>query len=241
MRILTQNTSLLARVRTLAGQAAGRFLAQNCLLCGQTSEGEILCRACANDLPRLPASFCPRCALPTTAGEPCGRCLAHPPHYDRTLAAFSYEFPLDKLIQAFKYAHHLALAAYLGREIASLASDVVADLVVPLPLHPVRLRERGFNQALELARPVAETLGLPLDSRTCERIRHTPAQAGLSWKNREKNIRHAFQCARELSGQRILLVDDVMTTGASLNELARTLKQHGASEVTLLVVARTSR
>jgi ComF family protein len=118
---------------------------------------------------------------------------------------------------------------------------VAADIVVPLPLHPVRLRERGFNQALELARPVAARLGLPLDFQTCERIRHTPAQASLSWKNREKNIRHAFQCTRELSGQRILLVDDVMTTGASLNELARTLKQHGASEVTLLVVARTLR
>jgi predicted amidophosphoribosyltransferase len=181
MRILTQNTSLLARARILAGQVAGRLFAQNCLLCGQCSEGEILCRACADDLPRLPAFLCPRCALPTTAGEPCGRCLAHPPHYDRTLAAFSYEFPLDKLVQSFKYAHRLALATYLGREIARLAAEsVVADLVVPLPLHPVRLRERGFNQALELARPVAATLGLPLDSQTCSRIRHTPAQASLS-------------------------------------------------------------
>ncbi|MDR3086714.1 MAG: ComF family protein [Azoarcus sp.] len=242
MSILTQNTSPFIRARAFAGRAASRLLAQNCLLCGQTGEGEILCRACADDLPRLPAPLCPRCALPTTSGELCGACLAHPPHYDRTLAAFSYGFPLDKLIQSFKYAHRLALATYLGREIASLAAEsVVADLVVPLPLHPVRLRERGFNQALELARPVAATLGLPLDSRTCSRIRHTPAQASLSWKKREKNIRNAFQCTRDLSGRRILLVDDVMTTGASLNEFARTLKRHGASEITLLVVARTLR
>jgi ComF family protein len=145
---------------------------------------------------------------------------------------------LDKLIQSFKYGHRLALAAYLGREIAKLASGAAADLIVPLPLHASRLRERGFNQALELARPVAATLGLPLDSRTCTRIRSTPAQAGLSLKAREKNIRNAFHCARDLSGQRLLVVDDVMTTGASLNEFARTLKRNGAAEITLLTLAR---
>lgn len=231
--------NLLARAKVLAGRAVNHLLTQDCLLCGQTGGGEILCRACADDLPRLPSPRCPCCALPTAAGELCGRCLAHPPHYDRTLAAFNYGFPLDKLIQSFKYGHRLALAAYLGRELARLAPDVAADLIVPLPLHPSRLRERGFNQALELARPVAATLGLPLDSRICTRIRHTPAQAGLPWKKREQNIRGAFHCARDLSGRRILLVDDVMTTGASLDECARTLKLHGASEVVLLVVART--
>ena len=239
MSILTQNVNLLARAKVLAGRAVNHLLTQDCLLCGQTGGGEILCRACADDLPRLPSPRCPCCALPTAAGELCGRCLAHPPHYDRTLAAFNYGFPLDKLIQSFKYGHRLALAAYLGRELARLAPDVAADLIVPLPLHPSRLRERGFNQALELARPVAVTLGLPLDSRICTRIRHTPAQAGLPWKKREQNIRGAFHCACDLSGRRILLVDDVMTTGASLDECARTLKLHGASEVVLLVVART--
>ena len=239
MSILTQNVNLLARAKVLAGRAVNHLLTQDCLLCGQTGGGEILCRACADDLPRLPSPRCPCCALPTAAGELCGRCLAHPPHYDRTLAAFNYGFPLDKLIQSFKYGHRLALAAYLGRELARLAPDVAADLIVPLPLHPSRLRERGFNQALELARPVAATLGLPLDSRICTRIRHTPAQACLPWKKREQNIRGAFHCARDLSDRRILLVDDVMTTGASLDECARTLKLHGASEVVLLVVART--
>ena len=239
MSILTQNVNLLARAKVLAGRAVNHLLTQDCLLCGQTGGGEILCRACADDLPRLPSPRCPCCALPTAAGELCGRCLAHPPHYDRTLAAFNYGFPLDKLIQSFKYGHRLALAAYLGRELARLAPDVAADLIVPLPLHPSRLRERGFNQALELARPVAATLGLPLDSRIGTRIRHTPAQAGLPWKKREQNIRGAFHCARDLSGRRILLVDDVMTTGASLDECARTLKLHGAAEVTLLIVART--
>ena len=239
MNILAQETGLLACLRRLSD----RLLAQDCLLCGQGGEGEILCRKCAEDLPPLPPLRCPRCALPTAQGETCGRCLAYPPHYDRTFAAFNYGFPLDKLIQSFKYGHRLALAAYLGRELARLASSVsgemAAELIVPLPLHPIRLRERGFNQALELARPVAAVLGLPLDPHACARIRYTPAQAGLPWKKREENIRRAFHCARDLTGRRILLVDDVMTTGASLNECARTLKRHGASEVSLLVVART--
>jgi ComF family protein len=219
--------------------------AQDCLLCGRGSGGQILCRACADDLPRLPASRCRRCALPipsAPAGECCGRCLRHPPHYDRTLAVFSYGFPMDRLIQSFKYGHRLALAAFLGGELAAQIVQVVdapVDLVVPLPLHPSRLRERGFNQALELARPVARSLGRPLDVRVCRRIRPTPAQAGLPWKERKKNMRAAFDCTRGISGQRILLVDDVMTTGASLDECARTLKKHGAAEVTLLVAART--
>jgi ComF family protein len=243
MSILTQSKGLLARAGRLAGRAADVFFAQDCLLCGQASGGETLCAACAGDLPRLLSPRCPRCALPTALGETCGRCLAHPPHYDQTLAVFDYAFPLDKLIQAFKYGHRLALSAYLGKELTRLALESglesAADFVVPLPLHPVRLRERGFNQALELARPVARALGLPLDFKVCTRIRHTPAQAGLPWKQRGKNVRGAFHCARDLSGRRVLLVDDVMTTGASLDECARTLKRRGAVEVTLLVVART--
>lgn len=238
MGILTQNKGFLADAKIAARRVADGLLAQDCLLCGQTSASELLCRVCAGDLPRLPADRCPRCALPTPGSELCGRCLTRALHYDRTLAAFNYGFPLDKLIQAFKYAHRLALAPFLGRELAALAAEVEADLVIPLPLHPTRLRERGFNQALELARPVAVSLRLPLDARTCSRNRPTPPQAGLPWKERAKNIRGAFHCAGDLSGRRILLVDDVMTTGASLDECARTLKLHGAAEVTLLVVAR---
>jgi ComF family protein len=242
MSILPQARRLLTGAKAALRRAADGLLAQDCLLCGQTSDREILCPACAADLPRLPSPHCPRCALPTALGELCGRCLAHPPHYDRTFAVFSYGFPLDKLIQSFKYGHRLALAAPLGRELARLAAESRAELtpgvIVPLPLHPARLRERGFNQALELARPLAATLDLPLDARTCTRIRHTPAQAGLPWKERAKNIRGAFHCATDISGQRIILVDDVMTTGASLNECARTLKRHGAREVILLTLAR---
>ncbi len=238
MGILTQNTNLLTDMRTIADRALNALLAQDCLLCGQTSDSRILCPACIEDLPRLPASRCPRCAIPTPGGELCGRCLAQPPHYDRTLAAFNYGFPLDKLLQSFKYVHRLSLAPFLGNWLAEEAAGCVADLIIPLPLHRTRLRERGFNQALELARPVADVLKKPIDTDCCTRIRHTAAQAGLPWRERAKNIRGAFHCSMDLSGKRILLVDDVMTTGATLNECARTLKLHGAEEVTLMVVAR---
>ena len=250
MGILTRNPKgLVARFAAIAGfcsrskRTTDTVLVQDCLLCGQPDSPAILCRNCADDLPRLPACRCPVCTLPTLNGEHCGRCLVHPPHYDCTLAVFQYEFPLDKLIQSFKYGHRLSLSAYFGRELLDAAQPAAAslnlDMIVPLPLHYARLRERGFNQALELARPVAAGLGLPLDTGVCVRTRATPPQAGLPWKEREHNIRGAFACLRDLSGQRVLLIDDVMTTGASLDECARTLKLHGAAEVTLLIVART--
>ena len=234
MSILPQNKGLKAE----AMASLGRLLAQDCLLCAAASDNEILCTACAADLPHLQKPHCPRCALPTPIGEICGRCLAKPPHYDATLAAYSYDFPLDKLVQSFKYGHRLALGAYFGRQLAVLAEKTAADLIIPLPLHPLRLRQRGFNQALELARPVGQALKLPIDSSSCRRIRNTQAQATLAWRERTKNIRGAFHCAADLSGQRIILLDDVMTTGASLDECARTLKLHGATAVTVLVVAR---
>lgn len=234
MSILPQNKDLKAGTMI----SIGKLLAQDCLLCAATSENEILCKACATDLPRLQKQQCPRCALPTPNSEICGRCLTKAPHYDATLATYRYDFPLDKLVQSFKYGHRLALGAYLGQQLAALTENIVADVIVPLPLHPLRLRERGFNQALELARPVGTARNLPIDSTSCSRTRNTLAQANLAWRERSKNIRGAFHCSTDFTGQRIILVDDVMTTGASLDECARTLKLHGAAEVTLLVVAR---
>ena len=213
-------------------------LAQDCLLCAAASTDEMLCPACAADLPRLTEPCCPRCALPNATGETCGRCLNKPPHFDAARAAYRYDFPLDKLIQSFKYGHRLALGDYFGRELALLAATLDADLIVPLPLHDERLRQRGFNQALELARALARARRLPIDATSCRRTRNTPAQAGLAWRERVKNLRDAFACSADLSGARIILVDDVMTTGASLDECARTLKLHGAAQVTALVLAR---
>ena len=232
--ILTQNKGLQA----LAGLWPSRWLTQDCLLCGGASDQDLLCPTCASSLPELPKPGCPRCALPTPMGETCGHCLAKPPHYDAARATYRYDFPLDKLVQSFKYGHRLSLSKFLGKQLAALTQDQTADLIIPLPLHPKRLRERGFNQALELARPLSKALRIPIDATSCSRTRNTPAQANLAWREREKNIRGAFHCSTDFSGKQLILIDDVMTTGASLNECARTLKLHGASSVTVLVLAR---
>ena len=139
---------------------------------------------------------------------------------------------------ACRLLQRLALGVYFGQQLAALGKRIVADLIIPLPLHPERLRARGFNQALEIARPVGKALSLPIDATSCRRMRNTPAQTRLAWRDRAKNVRGAFHCSSDFTGRRVILVDDVMTTGASLDECARTLKLHGAAEITLLVVAR---
>lgn len=243
--------SILAQSTNFFGRLCARLLPQDCLLCGTASASDILCPACVADLPLLPELHCPQCAQPTSTGERCGRCLAKPPHFDATIATFLYAFPLDRLVQSFKYQHRLAIGTYFGERIAQhLAAQqaidranrqpvLTFDRIVPLPLHPQRLRERGFNQALEIARPLERAFSWPIDARSCLRQRHTPAQAGLPWRERAGNVRNAFHCQNDLAGQHIALIDDVMTSGASLDECARTLKLHGAARVTLLVVART--
>jgi ComF family protein len=149
-----------------------------------------------------------------------------------------YEFPCDRLVQALKYRARLALAEFFARNLASRPLPEI-DLVVPMPLHPKRLAERGFNQALEIARGVARHLGRPIEPRCALRVKNTLPQARLPFDERAKNVRGAFLCKLDLSGASIAVVDDVMTTGATLNELARALKRAGATRVENLVIART--
>jgi len=206
---------------------------EDCLLCGGKDGPELLCAACVAELPALPDA-CPRCALPSPAGAVCGSCLIHPPHFDATLALWRYEFPCDGLVQALKYRARLALAGFFARSLASRTMPEV-DLIVPMPLHARRLAERGFNQALEIARH----LGRPIEPRGVLRVKHTPPQTELPYEERAKNVRGAFLCKLDLTGARVAVLDDVMTTGATLNELARALKRAGAARVENLVIART--
>jgi ComF family protein len=213
------------------------WVGEDCLLCGADTGPELLCPACAAELPALP-EHCPRCALPSPGGAICGRCLNHPPHFDATLALWRYEFPCDRLVQALKYRARLALAGFFARALASRPLPAI-DLVVPMPLHPKRLAKRGFNQALEIARGVARHLGRPIEPRGVLRVKDTLPQTKLPYEDRAKNVRRAFLCKLDLSGARVAVVDDVMTTGATLNELARVLKRSGATRVENLVIART--
>jgi ComF family protein len=220
---------------------AARLLPQDCFLCAAPAGDSLLCPACIAGLPHLTAELCPCCALPTPESRVCGACLKRAPHFDATRAVFRYEFPLDRLIHSLKYAHRLACAGFLGRLLAQVALPFRPDLIVPVPLSVERLAERGFNQALEISRPLLRLLDAPVELTRIRRRRDTSPQAGLPWKQRAKNVRHAFECEIDLIGLSVLVVDDVMTTGATLDELARTLKAHGAAQVANLVVARALR
>lgn len=218
------------------------LLPQDCFLCTAAATDDLLCPSCSRELPRLTRVCCPVCALPTPQGETCGACLKQAPHFDATLSCFSYHFPVDSLVQALKYRHRLVVADFLALALAEAlpppADMPPADLLLALPLSAQRLRQRGFNQALEIARPLARRLGLPLPAEGATRVIDTAPQASLPWNERRQNIRGAFECALDLTGKSVIVVDDVMTTGATLNEFARTLKKHGARHVGNWVVAR---
>jgi len=215
---------------------------QSCQLCGAGDTAGVLCAPCLADLPWLSRDACAVCALPLPSGTVCGACLDRPPRFHRVEAVFSYDFPVDALIHAYKYGRRLALARLLGDLLAQrIARDVDADVdaMVPMPLARGRLAERGFNQALEIARVIAARTGVALLPRACRKVTDTPAQAALPWKERARNVRRAFVCDADLEGRRIAVVDDVLTTGATLNELARVLRKAGAVEVRGWIVART--
>jgi ComF family protein len=247
-------TSTFDSVRRGALDAARLALPQRCELCAAVSGTDLVCGACTRALPWL-TSACPVCALPTSgtaartpAGAICGHCLSDPPAFDATIAAFSYAFPVDRLIHAFKYQGRLALAEWCADAILARRErherTPGVDLsrphrLVAMPLAVERQRERGYNQALEIARVVGARIGVPILRRGLMRIRATPPQAALPWAERAKNVRGAFACDVDLAGLTVALVDDVMTTGASVAEAARTLKASGAARVENWIVART--
>ena len=217
-----------------------QLLQQQCLLCLAPSGQELLCPPCHEELPWLAGPLCPVCAHPTGSGDTCGACLRHPPQFDATRAALEYRFPINAVLQRYKYAGFLSAAELMG---GLLADKVVIatqpDVLIPMPLHGSRLKERGFNQAIEIARVVARRLQIPLALDTCSRTRATPPQVSLPLAARAKNLRGVFACRENLEGKRVALLDDVMTSGASLDALAKCVKDAGALQVECWVVART--
>lgn len=209
-----------------------------CVLCDSPTGQDRICADCDAELPRLPLGRCTVCAVPLGSGEVCGACLRQPPAFESVRAAFAYEFPVDALIHAFKYGRRLALAPVLGEMLAGSTTPDV-DVLVPMPLASGRLYERGFNQALEIARTLSRRHRIPLDATACRKVIETTPQARLPWKERAKNVRRTFVCDTSLKGLRVAVVDDVLTTGATLNELARALRRAGAVSVAGWVVART--
>jgi ComF family protein len=261
-------------LRLLTAALRRALFPDKCLLCGafftpwgaegphdgdafQRCLGEWLCDGCRGDRAPLGAPRCPRCGLPFTTDQGpdhlCGDCRTRPGAFERARAAGRYEGALKSLILNFKFQGQVGLAAPLGRLLLDTfehhwSVDAV-DLILPVPLHPRRMRRRGYNQSYLLLRGwmrwYAEAHHSPLpcliERDLLRRVRPTPAQTGLNRSERERNLSNAFALARPLlpPGPTVLLVDDVLTTGATVNACARVLKAGGAARVEVLTLART--
>jgi len=234
----------LGRYRQLVvGKLFDNIRGNQCLLCLQAAETRCLCPACLADL-SWQDHACAVCALPLpeeSDAEVCAECLLCPPPWQQAQAVFHYQFPVDRLIAAFKYQHQLALTDLFADLMAArLAADARPTLIVPVPLHPQRLRERGYDQTLLLARALARLTGIAFQPTALQRLRDTAMQKSLDRDARRANLLGAFGCRGEaLAGQRILLIDDVLTTGATLSVLSEVLLNAGAESVHALVIART--
>ena len=214
---------------------------RRCLLCGAPGDGGMdLCAPCTREMPRN-RHACERCALPLPVGVSlCGQCQRRAPPWHAAWAPFRYGWPLDRLETRFKFGADLAA----GRVLAELwrsepAPRDLPAMIVPVPLHRARLRRRGYNQALELAKPLAAAMGVPLVADALERTRDTFAQTELDRAARGRNVRGAFHLREGVDlPDHIALVDDVMTTGATLAECVRLLKRSGVPRVDVWALAR---
>lgn len=215
----------------------------SCILCGGGDVGIDLCRDCAADLPRNETA-CVVCAEPLPDGAPqvCGDCLRDPPPFGSSFVPFRYAYPLDHLVHGLKFRNELACGSVLGQLFARclLARDEpLPDAIVPVPLAPRRYRQRGYNQASELALAIRRITGIAIASDVAIRQRETAEQAGLDRKSRRRNVRGAFAAVAPLRARHVAILDDVVTTGSTVRELAEVLRQAGAEQVVVWAIART--
>lgn len=224
------------------------LLASCCVLCDAQVTGSLsLCLPCSQDLPRINVS-CYRCGLPlqyALKATLCGQCQQSVPPIDYLISSLLYAYPVGYLMSQLKFKHDLTLASIFSHLLVmtleahySEQSTRLPELIVPVPLHKSRLRERGFNQALEIARPLAKHFNIPLSINTLQRVNPTQAQSLLTAAERRKNLRNSFVIAQQPIAEHIVLVDDVVTTGTTVYELARLLKSSGVKTVGVWAVAR---
>ena len=216
----------------------------HCRLCGiATRTVQDLCRSCREEAPWL-ENVCRQCSFPLSAcwdDALCGRCQKLTPAFDATTALFHYHPPVDYLIKRLKFSSELAISPLLSGLLASrlAARDApLPALLIPVPLHHTRLRERGFNQSTELARGVGRKLNIRISHRLCTRNRNTAPQSLLTHNARRLNLRNAFTVTADRVPGHVAIIDDVMTTGHTASELARALKRAGAKRVEVWVIAR---
>lgn len=216
-----------------------------CAMCGHASNTRLdICSQCYGTLPHN-LSACSQCGLPLESASSetlCGQCLKSGHSFDKAFSLFQYSSPIDHFIQALKFNGKLHFASLLGNlladALANRPAESLPEVIIPVPLHSSRQRARGFNQAVEIARPVSTALNIPLNYHSCIRTRPTIAQSTLNARKRRSNILGAFAVKRKINIKNIAILDDVITTGHTVNELARTLKQHGAHNIEVWSIAR---
>lgn len=237
---------MVSGIRKSLAASISEMLPASCLLCGATAEvgrnATQLCAACVADMPAL-GDVCRICAEPLSSiSVVCHHCEEQTPAFESVKAAFRYAWPINLLITAFKFdGQYLVgdtLAKLMSKRLAG--GNVNVDLIVPTPLHPERLAQRGYNQAEVLASALGGQFDIDLDSQLVIRTVNTEAQSGKNRRQRLENLSKAFEVTRPLNGERIALVDDVLTTGVTADRIARVLLKAGASSVQVLVLARTA-
>ena len=215
------------------------LLPLKCLGCGR--EGDLICPSCRQSLPRIRLPLCQRCGATVSEGNLCHSCINYPLTIDGIRSVFLFQSTVRQAILQLKYRHLKTIAAPLGQLLAEHLSShpLKGEMLVPVPLHPKRLRERGYNQASLLAKELGQRAGLPVIEGPLVRVRDTVSQAKTaSAIERRRNVKDAFVCHVGLEGKQVLLIDDVCTTGATLDACATALKAAGAGSVWGLTVAR---
>lgn len=225
------------------------LLSQDCVICQARSGDDILCADCSAKLKAIeidPTTSCPQCAMPSPTGKRCGACLKAGFSFDKTVVCYAYRFPMDRLVSAYKFHGKVGLARWFADRLLDAVkqengcrNEKIVDVIVPVPLHDNRIVERGYNQAWEIARLLSKKLGCESLPEGLSRVLDIKPQRELSKSARQTNPKGAFACRLDLTGKRVAIVDDVMTTGATLEEIASVLRAAGAISVVNWVIART--
>ena len=232
-----RSDSVVRQLAHLVPRLYNKLLPVPCFLCGvETADGP-LCADCMADLPEI-SHQCPLCAIPLQSDTICGDCLKKPPPQQKSISLFTYQEPVDRCISAFKYHRHLGFASLFADLLAKkVQHDYPLATLVPVPLHPIKIRFRGFNQSQEIAKRLSHHLSLPLNPHCLVRSRNTPAQSQLTAKARRQNIRNAFSCNGP-SPDSVILIDDVLTSGCTVREAAATLQKAGCQRIEVWTIAR---
>jgi ComF family protein len=212
-----------------------------CRLCGAMTQKQAICQPCLDNFPSL-GDVCPRCATPITGAHLCGHCLNQSPEQDLSFSLFPYLDPIKYLIADLKYHDKIFLSAFFADLMAQkLKHRSLPSLLIPIPLHPNRIRQRGYNQSFELAKALSVCLGIPTSNEYLIKIINTQSQAAIPFKARKKNIQHAFKCIQNHVPTHIAIIDDVLTTGHTASAAAKQLRKIGATTIEIWTIARAIR